>query len=111
MSSTALYHTIIDSLLVVPFALTTAIYYFAQNLKWQLRYPLMIFSGWLVFVASIVLLNYYAFKYAPTKELMDAAANGDGAANAFAVVFGWVYALVVLLVLEVGRKVVLFFKR
>jgi uncharacterized membrane protein len=86
------------------------LYYYARNLKWQIRYPVMILAGWMIFIVSVILLNDFAFHYAPTKELMEAAANGDGAANAFAIVFGWVYALVVLLVFEVGRKVVVYLR-
>lgn len=71
----------------------------------------MVLFGWMVFVVFIGLVNYYAFRYAPTKELMEIAANGDGAANAFAVVFGWLYALIVLLMMEFIRKIIFYLKR
>ncbi len=87
------------------------IYYFARNIKWHSRYPLMIIVGWISFVVFVLILNYFAYKYAPTKELMETAVNGDGAANAFAVVFGWLYALIVLLLMEFVRKMIFYLKR
>ncbi len=71
----------------------------------------MVLFGWMVFIVSVGLVNYYSFRYAPTKELMEVAANGDGATNAFAVVFGWLYALIVLLLMEVGRRMLFYLKR
>ena len=111
MTSLALYQSIAYILIAIPFVVIAIAYYYAKNIKWQIRYPLMILFGWMVFVVFVVLLNYYSFYYAPTQELMEAAANGDGAANAFAVVFGWLYALIVLLFLELANKILFYIRK
>ena len=111
MASITIYQSIAHILIAIPFIVIGIAYYYAKNIKWQIRYPMMILFGWMVFVVFVVLLNYYSFHYAPTKELMETAANGDGAANAFAVIFGWLYALIVLLFLELANKILFYIRK
>jgi hypothetical protein len=99
------YKIIINILLLMPFILITILYFFMKNKKWKVRYPIMILSGWAIFLIFVVSLTTYSVHYAPTKELMEIAANGDGAPNVFTLLFGWIYALVFLLFLEFVNKI------
>ena len=105
------YKIIINILIFMPFILMTVLYFFMKNKKWKIRYPIMILSGWAIFLIFVVSLTTYSVHYAPTKKLMKIASEGDGASNAFTLLFGWIYALVFLLFLEFINKTISFVKK
>jgi hypothetical protein len=90
----------------MPFILITLLYSFLKNRSWKVRYPIIILSGWAIFLMFVIALNTYLVDYAPTAELKAKAISGDGAKNAFALFFGWIYALIFLLFLESIYKII-----
>ncbi len=88
----------------MPFVLIAIIYFFMRNKKWIVRYPIMILSGWAILLIFVVSLTTYSVHYAPTKELMEIAASGDGAPNVLIFLFGWIFAFIFLLLLEFINK-------
>ena len=105
------YNAIINILLLMPFIIITVLYFFMKNKSWKIRYPVIILSGWVIFLIFVTALTTYQVRYAPTKELMEIAANGDGATRAFTFLFGWIYALIFLLLLEIMNKTIFFIRK
>ena len=95
----------------MPFILITLLYSFLKNRSWKVRYPVMIFSGWAIFLVFVIALNAYSVDYAPTAELRAKALSGDGAKNAFALFFGWIYSLIFLLFLESVYKIISYIRK
>ena len=105
------YKIVINILFFMPFILITMLYFFVKDKGWKIRYPVMILSGWAIFLIFVVSLTTYSVSYAPTEELMQIAADGDGASNVFTLLFGWLYALIYLLFLETINKITFYIQR
>jgi len=89
---------------ILPILSILIIFMFVKNLKWTYRYPIVVIGGWVIVFLSTILFWHYSFNYAPTKEIQQQVAMSDGAPVAFSYIFGWVYALLLMVVMDVLHK-------
>lgn len=94
------YEIITTILAVLPILSLLIIFMFVKNLKWTYRYPIVVIGGWVIVFLSTILFWHYSFNYAPTKEIQQQIAMSDGAPVAFSYIFGWVYALILMLIMD-----------
>jgi len=95
----------------LPILLILILFIFVRNGKWQYRYPIVVIVGWaIVFLSTLIILRY-SFDYAPTEEIKEVVATQDGAPEAFSFLFGWVYALILMLIMDGLHKLYLFLFR
>ncbi len=90
------YNSVIYFLLFMPFLVIVALYYFLKFKDWRVQYPIIILVGWLTLLVFTTLINTFSVKFAPDVELMQKALQGDGASNAFVLLFGWLPSLIFL---------------
>jgi hypothetical protein len=80
------------------------------KIKWPLRITIVFFIGWVAIFYSTQLFWDYSFNYAPTNEIQREVGLKDGGPRVGSLYFGWVYALIILLVTEsilfIMRKIV-----
>lgn len=105
------YETIKTALGWLPILSIFMVFIFARNLKWQYRYPITVILGWGIVFVSTVLIWDYSFNCAPTQEIAHEVAMSDGAPVAFSYVFGWVYALILMLIFDAIHKGYLYLSR
>jgi len=105
-------YKIIQAILgLLPIFFIFIVFVFVKNFKWSYRYPIVVIFGWVVILFSTIVLQEYSFYYAPTEKIAEEVANSDGAPVAFSYVFGWVYALVLMLVMDITHKTYLYLSR
>ncbi len=63
----------------------------------------MIFGGWGLFLAISLVFWSYAIDNAPNQTIAMDLAERDGAPKTFALLFGWLYSLILLLILDGGH--------
>ncbi len=102
------YEIIKTTLAVLPILSIFIIFMFVKNLKWAYRYPIVVIGGWVIVFLSTMLFLHYSFNYAPTKEIQQQVSMSDGAPVAFSYIFGWVYALLLMLLLDGIHKLYLY---
>ena len=76
------------------------------DLKWSVRIPLAALLGWPVVAIATALFWRVLFDSARTPAEVESVAAHDGGPVTFAALFGWVYALVIVLEVEVVRALV-----
>jgi len=81
------------------------------KLKWFIRIPLASLLGWPVIAVGTVVLWRILADSASTPAEMDYVVAHDGGPIAVAMLFGWIYALVVVLAVEAIRAVVRLVRR
>ena len=87
------------------------VFIFVRNLKWHYRYFITVLLGWIIVAASVTLFWDYSFNYAPAQEIQHQVAMKDGAPVAFSHIFGWVYALILMLIFDTIHKGYLYLSR
>ncbi len=106
-----LYETIKTVLGLLPIIFIFIVFVFVKNLKWSYRYPIVMMSGWIIIFLSVLAMQEYSIQYAPTEKIAEKVANSDGAAVAFSYLFGWAYALALMLIMDVSHKTYLYLSR
>ena len=96
---------------LLPILFVFIVFIFVKDLKWSYRYPIVIILGWIVIFLSTILLSQYAIDYAPTQEIAEEAAMNDGAPVAFSYLFGWIYALFLMLIIDATNKTYLYLSK
>jgi len=84
------------------------IFIFVRNLKWYYRYVIAVLLGWIIVFGSVVLFWNYSFHYAPSPEIQQQVAMKDGAPIAFSFVFGWIYAFILIFIMDALYKLYLY---
>ena len=102
------YEIIKTALSLLPILSIFIVFIFVRNLKWQYRYPIVVILGWVIVFVSVGLFWDYSFNYAPTQEIQQQVVMNDGAPTAFSFIFGWVYALILMLIMDGLHKLYLF---
>jgi len=105
------YETIKTALGWLPILSIFMVFIFVRNLKWQYRYLIAVLLGWAIVFISTKLILDYSFHYAPTQEIALDVAMSDGAPVAFSSIFGWVYALILMLIFDAIHKGYLYLSR
>ncbi|AKF24992.1 hypothetical protein YH65_05990 [Sulfurovum lithotrophicum] len=96
---------------LLPIIFIFIVFIVVKNFIWSYRYPIVMISGWIVIFFSALAMQEYSIYYAPTEKIAEEVANSDGAAVAFSYLFGWVYALVLMFIMDVSHKAYLYFLR
>ena len=105
------YEIIKTILRLLPILSIYIVFIFVRNLKWQYRYSIVTIVGWVIVFISTKLIWDYSFHYAPTQEISHEVAMDDGAPIAFSSIFGWVYALILMLIFDTIHKGYLYLSR
>lgn len=95
----------------MPILIILILFIFVRNVKWQYRYPIVVIIGWVIVFLSTLIILRYSFDYAPNEEIKEVVATQDGAPIAFSYLFGWVYALILMLIMDGLHKLYLFLFR
>jgi hypothetical protein len=104
------YETIKNLIRMMPIAAIIISSLLLLKIKWPLRITIVFFIGWVAIFYSTQFFWDYSFNYAPTDEIQREVGLKDGGARVGSLYFGWVYALIILLVTEsvffIMRKIV-----
>ncbi len=98
------YEIIKTILRLLPILSIFIVFIFVRNLKWYYRYLITVLLGWIIVFVSVALFWDYSFNYAPTQEIRHQVGMKDGAPVAFSSIFGWVYALILMLIMDGVHK-------
>lgn len=102
------YEIIKTVLRLLPILSIFIVFIFVRNLKWQYRYLIAVLLGWDMVFVSVALFWDYSFNYAPTQEIQHQVGMGDGAKIASSFMFGQVYALILMLIMDGLHKLYLY---
>jgi hypothetical protein len=94
------YEAIKNLIRMLPFAAIILSSLLLLKIKWPLRITIVFFIGWVAIFYSTQFFWDYSFNYAPTGEIQREVGLKDGAPRVGSLYFGWVYALIILLVTE-----------
>ena len=97
--------------LVLPFSI---IWFGNQFSSWRatlVRFIAAVLSVWLFVIITRYIVVYVDMRLAETQEQINEIADGDGAKNAFALLFGWVYGIVLSAFAWFIARVVFFVRR
>ncbi len=87
-----------DIIIFVALFLPFSIIWFGNNFtSWRataLRFTIAVLSVWVFVILTRYIVVYVDMRLAETQEQINEIADGDGAKNAFALLFGWVYGIV-----------------
>ena len=78
--------------------------------RWYIRLPIVFFIGWAGIIGFTQLFWDYSFHYAPTKEIMAYVGSKDSGPRVGSIFIGWIYSLVILLIVEMARFVITWIK-
>lgn len=92
-----------DAILLVELSIVVVLALTLCKLKWSIRIPMATLLGWPVVAIGTAIFWRVLFDSARTPAEMEYVAAHDGAPVAFAALFGWAYALVVVLAVELVR--------
>ncbi len=105
------YEIIRTALRLLPIVSILIVFVFVKNLKWYYRYLITVLLGWIIVFVSVALFWDYSFNYAPTQEMQHQAGMEDGAKIASSFMFGWVYALILMLIFDIVHKSYLYLSK
>ena len=88
-----------------PILLLVGGFWFFRNSKRLIRTLILCLVGWVAFLGSVVYFWRYSIDFAPTQEIAIELTYKDGGSKAFALLFGWFYSLLILMALELIRKI------
>jgi len=104
------YHVISSFLGFTPIILIFLLYYFNRKKQSPTKDLIMILVGWLIIFLSTQLLWNYLSLYSPQSEREDILLS-DGAPRAFSLIFGWVYALLLLGLFRISDRTIQWLKK
>lgn len=94
------YYLIAKIIFIFPFVLLFMFYLFIRKKQFIIKFTLFVLIGWLTLLVSTIGLNWFSISYAPTEKLMIEVANGDGSSQVFALIFGGVISIFLLLIFD-----------
>jgi len=84
----------------LPWTVMVLVFIFLARARWYKRVPVLFLVGWGIVALSTMLFWEYSFDFAPNEEIRTQVGMKDSAPRAFGTLFGWVYGLVILSLLE-----------
>jgi len=97
------YHIIRNILTFAPFVIIQALLLLLKRRACYIRYPVVLFVGWIVFTVFVNMFWTYSIERAPTKELQLRMAEEEGVRCAAAVFVGWMYVSIFIAISETVR--------
>ncbi len=95
-----IYELIKNIIRVMPLLCLVVVYIYILKNRWYRRVGIMFFAGWFFVASSTCIFWWYCFNYAPNDEIREYVAQKDGAPRLFGTLFGWVFGLILLFILE-----------
>lgn len=102
------YEIIKTILRLLPPVLIFIVFIFVKNKNWYFRYPTVILLGWVIVSLSANFFWSYSFDYAPTEEIKHQVGMKDGAPLLTSLLFGWIYAFVLMIVYDIIYRIYLY---
>ena len=96
---------------LAPLLLVPALMYAFRRLPKVIRLTAVILLGWLGLVLLVEWYWNFSIDHAPNQQVAEDLATRDGGPMTFAYVFGWLYVLVYIAIIESGRFMLSWAKR
>jgi hypothetical protein len=96
---------------LAPLLLVPALMYAFRQMPKIVRLPAVVLLGWLGVFLSVEWYWNFSIEQAPTQQLAEDLATRDGAPLTFAYMFGWLYVVVYIAIIEGVRFILAWAQR